>query len=266
MTTDARVAAEPEVPAPLTLDELKSLQSQLSACIRECTEAWLVVLASAVVSCNSGPESIVDLYSLALVEATTNLQVGDESKSKSQRIQQVIQETLVKGSVIFGIPPALDTVFVLLDHLRNTSPSHLLDCSHFVRHARVQDPIGSLTTPAEQALRRVYRHNLDQILDEKMSHNMPDLKFLTLEINYGFNLGEQKVLDWRCTELLVLAALVARNCRAEVLWHMRGALRAGWSSDDVNSVINVAKRVARRMGCRTEKVPTLQEVKEDSND
>ncbi len=60
-----------------------------------------------------------------------------------------------------------------------------------------------------------------------MADNMPDLRFLTLEINYGFTLACQEVMDWRLTELVVLAALVTQNCRAEVLWHMRGALRQG---------------------------------------
>lgn len=157
-------------------------------------------------------------------------------------------------------------MFELLSHIRTVSPDALLSSSDFSRASLLSRPISSLTAPAHSALRRVYQHNLDQILEEKMSDNMQDLKFLTLEVNYGFNLANEDVIDWKDTELVVLAALVGQNCRAEVLWHMRGAMRAGWSREQVNSVREVAMSIAHRLGVRTDKVPTIEQVKEDSND
>ena len=256
---------EPAIPADATLEEIKAFRDELSPRVRG--EAWLVVLTSALVSCHHGPETVVHLYELALAEATTTSSTPAELAAASHHIQRSIQEVLVKGSVIFGIPPALDTVFALLDHIRATAPpEHLLSARDFARASTLPQPIESLTKPAHEALRRVYKHNLDQILDTKMSDNMPVLKFLTLEINYGFNLANQTVINWQQTELVVLAALVTQNCRAEVLWHMRGALRAGWEREDVQSVRSVSKHIARRLGVRTERVPDLDEVKEDSND
>ncbi len=45
-----------------------------------------------------------------------------------------------------------------------------------------------------------------------------------------------------------------------------GRVEAGWGREDVESVREVGVRVARRLGCRSDKVPGLGEVKEDSND
>lgn len=202
----------------------------------------------------------MNLYSLAF-SSWPHPPSADTHKS----LQRTIQECLTKGSVIFGIPHALDTVFTLLTHLRSTS-SPLLDSSDSPRSSLLSQPLSSLTQPAHEALRRVYRHNLDPIIDEKMGENMEDLKFLTLELNYGWNLACEKVLDWKQTELVLLAALVGQNCRAEVLWHMRGALRAGWSREEVAGVREVAMAIAGRLGVRTDKVPPLSDVKEDSND
>ncbi|GAC95895.1 possible carboxymuconolactone decarboxylase [Pseudozyma hubeiensis SY62] len=257
-TSAPALPPEPPVPAPLTMDEIKHFRSSLSPAIRCSTETWLVVLTSAIVSLGCGAESIIDLYHLALSSSS--------DLASSQRKQSLIQETLVKGSVIFGIPPALDTIFPLLEHIRSTNPTFLLTSDHFSRQSLLSEPISSLKTPAMKSLERVYRHNLSPILDSKMSDNMQDLKFLTIQINYGFTLSCDAVINWKLTELLVLAALVGRNCRAEVLWHMRGALRAGWSRDDVDSVRSTVKELARRLAVRTDKVPTLDEVKEDSND
>lgn len=245
------------VPAGVTRAEILAFREALSAPVRE--RSWLLVLTSALASSHHGPETITTLYELALSESTAD-------KAAAQSIQRRIQETLVKGSVIFGIPPALDTVFELLAHIRSTNPSYLLTKDDFTRSHLLDQPISSLRAKAEEALKRVYRHNLDDILDIKMNDNMQDIKFLTLDVNYGLNLAQQGVIDWRDTELVVLAALVTQNCRAEVLWHMRGAMRAGWSEQDVQSVRQVAIDIAKRLGMRTDKVPALAAVSEDSND
>ena len=202
----AALPPEPPIPASSTQKDL----------------TWLLVLTSALVSCHHGPGTVVQLYKLALSESTIPNSNDNDEKKASQHIQRQIQEVLVKGSVIFVIPPSLDTIFPLLTHIRSSSPTYLLTQFDFSRSSSLSQPISSLTAPAHEALRRVYQNNLDEILDGKMGENMQDLKFLTLEINYGFNLANQSVIGWRETELVVLAALVGQNCRAEVLWHMRG--------------------------------------------
>ncbi|SPO23995.1 uncharacterized protein UTRI_03464_B [Ustilago trichophora] len=257
------ILREIDIPDDITLEEMVSFRDQLSPNVRD---DWILVLTSVLVSCHHGPETIIHLYELAFSSSSSSCTTEDLA-SVSKSIQRQIQEVLVKASVIFGIPPSLDTIFALLTHLRSHYPStYLLNSTDFSRSPILPSPISSLTTPAHEALRRVYRHNLDDILHNKMADNMQDLKFLTLEINYGFNLANESVIDWKQTELVVLAALIGQNCRAEVLWHMRGALRAGWTREDVQSVREVCLKVAKRLRVRCEKVPRLQEVNEESND
>lgn len=69
---------------------------------------------------------------------------------------------------------------------------------------------------------------------------------------------------------MLLAALVAQNLRPETLWHMRGALRVGWSRAAVESVRTVAIAVATFAHARsagpTDRVPRLDEVRDDTNE
>lgn len=77
-------------------------------------------------------------------------------------------------------------------------------------------------------------------------------------------------LQLQSTELVILAALVAQNLRPETLWHMRGSLRVGWSHEAVDSVRNVAMEVAeyafQQRRSATDRVPRLDEVRDDSNE
>ncbi|SPO24196.1 uncharacterized protein UTRI_03464 [Ustilago trichophora] len=171
--------SEPMIPADITLEEIKWFRNQLSPAVRQ--SCWLLVLTSVFVSCHHGPESIIHLYNLALSKSTSSTTTEAELASISRSIQRQIQEVLVKASVIFGIPQSLDTIFPLLTHIRtNSPPTHLLSATDFSRSSLLQSPISSLTTPAHETLRKIYKHNLDDILSNKMSNNMQDLKFLTL--------------------------------------------------------------------------------------
>ena len=256
---------EPPVPSDITLEEIKTLRSQFAPRILK-DYIWLLVLTSNLVSCHNGAETVVMLYNLALDEATTSTSTDSEKKEASQTIQRLMQESIVKGSVLSGIPHALDAMFTLLAHIRETTPDYLLTAKDFARSDTLSQPISSLTQPAHTALRRVYKQNLDNIQYEKMGDNMQDLKFFTFEIHYGLILGNETIIGWETTELVVLASLVGQNCTSEILWHMRGCLRGGWSREEVESVRSVCKDTARRLGVRVDKVPSLDEVNEESND
>ncbi|KAN0065329.1 hypothetical protein ACQY0O_001165 [Thecaphora frezii] len=221
-------------------------------------EEWYTILVSLVASCHIGALNIVAIYTVA--DRLHSTSVAD-----SQRIYTRILETLVKGSVLYGIPSSLETAFTLLSHLRLHQPSSLpASTTPSARGALQSQPLSSLTPRAYEALGLIYQHNLAAI-EEKMGHEMEDLKFLALQINYGWNLGEYTVLDVKSTEMAVLAALVAGGWRKEILWHFRGAKRVGWSEEAVRSVREKGVEMASRVGRRVE-VPDVDEVKEDSNE
>lgn len=118
---------------------------------------------------------------------------------------------------------------------------------------------------------------------------MEDLKALTLTINYGCKLSlssllleplsllfaslslpvgilsENSILDFPQTELVILSALVPQNAMSEIMWHLRGSRRAGWSDEVIQSVRRMALEVGKKAGCRINKVPELNDVREDEN-
>lgn len=171
--------------------------------------------------------------------------------------------------MLFGIPAALNAAFTLVGHVRALpgSSGRRLGRSDFARQGTLSSlSVSELSRPAREALSRVYRHNLASIERDKFGPDMEDLKTLALNINYGWNLSEMSVLNFASTEMVVLAALVPQNVRVEILWHLRGARRAGWSDEAVNSVRTTAIEIARRFDRRTGNVPTLAEVSEDRNE
>ncbi|EPQ30759.1 uncharacterized protein PFL1_01660 [Pseudozyma flocculosa PF-1] len=254
--------ADPPI-AELNRDEVLAFRDALAAELRD--DEWYTILTATAASCHFGASSIVTIYELACQLAPQK--PGEPEAERCQRIHSRIQETLVKGTVLYGIAASLDTVFPLLSHLREHHPSHLLPTATSApRRPLESSTLSSLGPRAYDALGSVYQHNLSPIIDGKMGDDMEDLKFLTLQINYGWNLAEYRVLDFKSTELVVLAALVAQNTRNEILWHLRGAMRAGWSRETVVSVREACVRMARRLGRRTGNVPRMDEVREDSNE
>lgn len=176
-----------------------------------------------------------------------------------------IKETLLKGSVLFGIPPTLEGAFALQNVLREEARTHPArsDAGYFLRQGQT---LAEVEERGYAQLNEVYRHNFEEISKEKFRDDMQDIRFLTMQINYGWNLSENSVLDFATTELVILAALIPQNFRAETLWHLRGSRRAGWSDAVIESVRSVALDIAKFLGRPTHKVPDLKDVSEDRND
>ncbi|CAM6103568.1 unnamed protein product [Calypogeia fissa] len=247
---------------PLTKGEIVELRAQLSPELHE--EEWYTILTVCTASAHAGPEALPMIYEIASSEKVNTLS-GKEADEMAVRIQRRMKESLLKGSVLFGIPAALDAVFALLPHTRAEAEQHPArdDSGFFLRRGQTLEGV---TSRGMEQLRKVYRHNLDQFKNEMMREDMQDLRMLTVEVHYGWNLSECTVLDFKSTEMVILAALIPQNARAETLWHLRGCRRAGWSDESIRSVRDVCLQLANRLGCRTSKIPTLEDVREDTNE
>ncbi|PWN50692.1 hypothetical protein IE53DRAFT_315273 [Violaceomyces palustris] len=248
-------------PQPLTKQEILCFKNSLADSIRD--QHWYTILTAATASAHAGAEAVPLIYEIASEDFKGRQ--GDEVDREVVRIQRRIKESLLKGSVLFGIPAALDSVFSLLPLLRNDARSNpnRSDSGFFQRKGQTID---SVTERGMDQLGVIYRHNLTSILEEKMGSEMEDLKCLTLNINYGWILSENSVLDLPSTELVILSALVPQNVRSEILWHLRGCRRVGWNDREIESVRSTCLSVAKRLACRTNKVPSLDQVSEDSNE
>jgi hypothetical protein len=68
------------------------------------------------------------------------------------------------------------------------------------------------------------------------------------------------------TEMVVLSCLIAQKAKREVLWHLRGALRSGLTSTEVEAVQQAIELVAEELGhgVKTD-MPRVGEVTEEDD-
>ncbi|KAK0554678.1 hypothetical protein OC846_002012 [Tilletia horrida] len=240
------------------------------------TREWYTVLTAAVSAARIGAQAVPLIWKAANEEQVGQA-AADHKDAMAVEVAMRVKEALLKGSVIFGICAALDPLFALTPLLRAEAAQHpgRSQSDLFARHNRLGRTEEELTTLAHQGLRRVYRHNLDEILENKFGSDNRDIQFATMEINYGWNLSEDSILDFPSTELVILAALIPTpNVPAETMWHLRGCRRAGWSDEIINSVRSLCIRVVdlckeRSIGMYSwdaSRLPTLEDIKENSND
>ncbi|CAD6900887.1 unnamed protein product [Tilletia controversa] len=266
----------------ITADDIRALKSHLHPSLH--AREWYTVLTAATSAARIGAQAVPLIWQIAKEEIGSELRIeGADSNSGSETtvddeavlLQRRIKEALLKGSVLFGIPAALDPLFALSPLLRADAAAHPArsDTDFFLRRGRAHED--SLTPLAHDGLRRVYRHNLDEILENKFAKDNMDIQFLTMEINYGWNLAEYSILDFPSTELVILAALLPIPAvPAQTMWHLRGCRRAGWSDDVIESVRQTSfalVELCRERGIGmyswdASRVPSLQDVKEDSNE
>ncbi|CAO1636852.1 unnamed protein product [Jaminaea pallidilutea] len=286
-------------PATLTTEVLLQWREDLHPDIR--TDKWYTVLAAATTSAHLGALSLPLLYTLAAPPGSHDAREGvgaggrGAADERAISVQRKLKETLLKGSVLFGIPPALEGAFALVEACRqerqtNRDQAHASgphprdDSGWFLRQHQGVPPGGrslrqddssdnggvpsiDVVERGEGQLRAVYRHNFPDIA-ARMGTEMDDLKMLTLPINYGLLLSETTVLDFAETELVILASLIPQAMRKETLWHLRGCLRAGWHPDAVESVRRVSMAISEWAIVHRgpSDVPTLDEVREDRNE
>ncbi|KAK0565660.1 hypothetical protein OC844_001098 [Tilletia horrida] len=260
-------------PRTLAVADLRTLKDLLHPTLHR--REWYTVLTAATSAARIGASAVPLLWQMAKDEHVSAHASAEEADRQAVEVQRRIKETLLKGSVLYGIPAALDPLFALMPHLRADAANHpgRSDDDFFLRRGRAHE--ASLAQHAEDGLRRVYRHNLDEIKERKFARDTEDIRFLTMEINYGWNLTEFGILDFPSTELVILAALIPTPAvPSETMWHLRGCRRAGWSDDVIESVRQccfalVALCRERQLGMFSwdaARVPSLGDVKEDSND
>lgn len=114
---------------------------------------------------------------------------------------------------------------------------------------------------AMEWMRKIYTTNLDTTLDLFNAHR--DFRWLSTEITYGLYLSDRQNLDDWDTELLVLVGIMIQNLRLETHWHIRGTRRIGVEKKDVEVIVGCVRELAKFMGVKLDRVPTVEEVEDD---
>lgn len=226
---------------------------------------WYVVLTSAFASAHLAVEAVPLIYEEALSLYAPHNQ--PEFDKEAIKIQRRIKESLLKGAIIYGIPSALDAIITWIPILRKEYAAEpgRNDSGTLFRKDRESKTMAENEKAAMDHLRIIYQHNLDNIFD-RFGQDANDIFRQTIHFGYGWNLSYTDILNFPSTELCLVAALILQNLRMEVLWHLRGALRSGISREVVQNVHQVCLRIAKDADIRTNKVPTLEEVSEHTNE
>lgn len=98
------------------------------------------------------------------------------------------------------------------------------------------------------------------------------VEWMSENITYGLFLAPVSEVNPRYplsfpeTEMVVLSCLIAHRANREVLWHLRGSLRAGLSPEEVEAVQSAVELVADELGVdvRTN-MPRVGEVTEEDD-
>ncbi|KAF8317783.1 uncharacterized protein EI90DRAFT_3084972 [Cantharellus anzutake] len=183
-----------------------------------------------------------------------------------------MKEAIFKSAILVGVPHVIEASFALKvategtpDYDTSFVREGLDDCSH----------TGNVNENQQRGLRgleRVYRAQYGPI-SSKMAESMAEIKWMSEHITYGLFLepvsesNPRAPLTFAETEMVVLSCLIAQRSKREVLWHLRGALRSGLSSDEVEAVQSAVELVATEIAGIDLKtgMPRVVEVTEEDD-
>lgn len=114
------------------------------------------ILAASTASSHVGNESLPLLYEMAIEEVTKD----EEAITIARRLK----ETLLKGSVLFGIPPCLDSLFALEARIKKDVKGNPGRDDDGFSPRKGQSPFDKeVMERGRQQLKTIYRHNFDDI-------------------------------------------------------------------------------------------------------
>jgi 4-carboxymuconolactone decarboxylase len=140
-----------------------------------------------------------------------------------------VEEALVQAHLFVGFPAALHALALWRERTRRAPPPPLPE-PHEVRRKR-----------GEQVCRVVYGTAYERLV-ENIGSLHPDLANWMIEDGYGKVLGRPG-LDLRSRELCIVGLLAAQPSPGQLHSHLRGALRAGASTEDVEQALAAVAEV-----------------------
>lgn len=137
-----------------------------------------------------------------------------------------VAEALLQGIPYSGFPGAVEALGLL--HERDATPP------------RAPGPFEVEDPPA--AFRAVYRDGTEAVR-AALRDRHPDLERWILSFAYGTVMG-RGLLELDILEGLAVASLVGQRRRAPLHSHLRGALRTGWSAEELTELLDALAPLA----------------------
>ena len=172
---------------------------------------------------------------LALVRVSAALSHGSTADLRTALREAVdvadaeqVEEVLLQGYLFAGYPAALNAFRLWRETSGRAAPAPVVDDAE--RWAK----------RGEEVFRVVYGDQADR-LRENVAALHPDLERWALLEGYGKVLGRPG-LDLATRELCVAALLASLDAEPQLYAHLRGALNAGASEEDVDDALREAAR------------------------
>lgn len=218
------------------------------------------LLAICTLASANQPEDIAKVYILALLSFYDN--DTDNSYSLVERVYDLLdsrdrlensfktvlseqmqfvakaKETILKSSVIIGIPKAINALKIIRD---NTPASLVVK----IRNSDREDYFISQDTIRKHSHKNIeqglnhwdmtYNKVSDRIISDLNSF-YPDLWQFIVDDVYGDILSFDKIVDAKLTSLIVICDLIPLDVNPQLRGHLRGALNVGWDKETIEQV------------------------------
>lgn len=205
--------------------------------------------------------------------------LDDERQFPRRLLVAQVKEAIVKSAVLIGVPRSIELAVKLGDFLDDDDLG-----TPFVRRKLERDglDVTDLGRDGLGGLRTVYRQDLDDIFANFSRLGLEDLRrwpigsaflfreeeagpdrvpshtgFISQYITYGTFLTphgggrdgpDPLAHDPRLLSIVTLSTLVPQRTEREILWHLRGAIRRGWSRPEVERIQRTIEKVAGACG------------------
>ncbi|GAA5991067.1 hypothetical protein JCM5350_005415 [Sporobolomyces pararoseus] len=194
----------------------------------------------------------------------------DQELHPRRFVSRLIKESLVKSSILIGVPKAIETLLEFSELVQEGDRS-----TSFVRKSldRNLSTFEARSQAGRAGLGTVYQGNIEEIFHKFREGGLEDVRFFSEHITYGTFLTPFPTSDStspspdpfsqdpRLLSLLTLACLIPQSTPREIHWHLRGALRRGWTREEVEAVHRGVEMVCESLGTNLSKdLPRVQDV------
>ncbi|KAL5346150.1 hypothetical protein ACLOAV_009183 [Pseudogymnoascus australis] len=224
----------------------QEIEKKLSG-TRLCEDRWYIMVV-AVLAGGPDPELAGQLY-LYLIS-----QPKYSEPSARQTLVRRLREALVKSISIVGVCKPIESIVAISKLEREEDKDFSFSRENWqYGQANHERGVGWMQS--------LYQQNYDFTLGLFDAHK--DFSWISTEITYGLYLSDRTVLDDLETQMVVLPGIMIQNLKSESHWHIRGTRRIGVSREDVTAIWDCVQIMAKFLGTKLDKVPTVDEVEAD---
>ncbi|KAG7104224.1 hypothetical protein HYQ44_015536 [Verticillium longisporum] len=169
------------------------------------------------------------------------------SSIRRTRFQRRMREALVKASAVGGLPKTINALMAM----KAVTPSHLLDdpgdVSPTTRRHDVEKGSAEILDRGGKFWDRIYGKISRRIMSQMERCGTEDLA-VTARLMYGHILSNTQILSAPETSFVLIAGLIPQDVNPQLKGHLRGALNAGASKEEVTAVRDLVIRICEAAG------------------